>query len=185
VEERGEPLKGRLAGVAIVSMVGASLAWASTATSSSVGSEEPPRCAGSSEGLVRLQEDLDTRERTLSFREASFEDERADLDVAKAELTALIAELEAVRVQAETALSGVDEADEARLVETAKRLDSMKTKAAADTMAALFADDADRAVAVFDRMNRTKVGKMLSSLTPTVAARLLKQSSRPMALAER
>lgn len=177
-------MNGRIVTMAVAAMVGASLALASNAVSSGV--EEPaPRCIGSSDGLVRLQQDLQTRERTLSLRETSFDEERVDLAVAKDELTALIAELEVVRDQAETALAGVGEADEVRLMETAKRMDSMKTKSAADTMTALYEDDADRAVAVFDRMNRSKAGKMLSSLTPGVAAKLLEQSSRPIALAER
>jgi len=119
----------------------------------------------------------------LELREATLEDERADLATAKGEITTLIAELQAVRDQATQALAGLDEVDEERLVEVAKRLDSMKSQAAAGALTALLSDDEDRAVAVFERMNRSKAGKLLSSLSSEVAATLLERSSRPVALA--
>ncbi len=148
------------------------------------GTDDPERCISSTAGAEELRAELDRRQRALELREQTLDAERAELETTKESFGEMIAELEQVRTEAEAALDALDADDEARLLEAAKRLDAMKSGAAAEAMTELLGDEPERAVLVFDRMNRSKAGKMLSAIAPSKAAELLERSSRPLSLAE-
>lgn len=178
-------VKKRLSGIIPALLVFAT-AWA--AGSGQPQRDEAPaeeRCSATTEGLRTVIDDVRLRERRVDAREAELERREEDLRKLVETLDERIGTHQAILGQIRTQLAGLEEQDEARLVEQARAMAAMKPAKAAELLSTLFARDKARAVAVYGRIEVSKRGKILDAMETDVAASLGQAATAPVKLGDR
>jgi len=129
---------------------------------------------------AQLVEALGRRSRGLDEREASIKAREKALTDAQTKLDARLADLEAVRAKIGAQLEEADAERTARIASLVTMVESNRPSAIAPMFAAL---EPELAVAVLDKMNRQKAGKLLAALPPARASLLATRMATPLQLA--
>jgi flagellar motility protein MotE (MotC chaperone) len=124
---------------------------------------------------------LDQRSRELDRRERGVVEQESALTGVQADLEARLERLDALRTEISGLLDGLDEAQESRVVDLVRRVESMRDAQAAPLLSAT---DPELAVEVLRRMSPAKAGKALAKMNPSVAAGLAERLAAPIELPE-
>ena len=128
------------------------------------------------EGLERLARDLNARERALDHREKTIRSREEDLLAAEKRLQERLVEIEKMRDEIRLMYDGMEEQRLKKVDELVEMVEVMRAKDGAAFVAAL---EKDLAVAVLDRMQSAKAGKILAEMLPQVAAPLAERMTNP------
>ena len=127
-------------------------------------------------GLHDVAAALNARERALERREHSVEARERDLLQAEERLRRRLEELDTLRGRVSELLKDLNEDQETKVIGLVKMVENMRPKDGAQIMTEV---DADLAVEVLDRMNRSKAGKLLAEMQPAKAADLAEKMTEP------
>ena len=137
-------------------------------------------CSTEQQGAYQLAEDLHRRERELDSREHAVAAQEAEMATAEGRLKSRLEELEKTRKELQDLLGQADTRRDERIAGIVKMVESGRASA----MAPMFGQLSDElAVAVLDKMNRSKAGKLLAALPPARAAALAQKMAEPIAVA--
>jgi flagellar motility protein MotE (MotC chaperone) len=128
------------------------------------------------EGLERLARDLNARERALDHREKTIKAREEDLLGAEKRLEERLGEIQKMRDEIRLMYDGMEEQRLKKVDELVEMVEVMRAKDGAQFIAAL---EKDLAVAVLDRMQAGKAGKILAEMLPQVAAPLAEKMTNP------
>ncbi len=127
------------------------------------------------QGFQSLADELRSRERSIERRELSVEDRERELRAIEQRLEERGKALEALRADIDGLRAQIDTEQQARVESVARSLETMKPASAAKVLSAL---DLPLATDVVRTMGRSKAGKVLAAMPPTVAARITEGLAR-------
>jgi flagellar motility protein MotE (MotC chaperone) len=128
------------------------------------------------EGLESLARDLNARESALDHREKTIRSREGDLIAAEKRLEERLAEIQKLRNEIKLMYDGIEEGRLEKVMALVEMVEVMRAKDAALFVSAL---DKELAVAVLDKMQRGKGGKLLAEMPPQVAAPLAEMMTSP------
>jgi len=149
---------------------------------SSMAEDARVECPSPDEAMADMIGEVQAERRRLDLQAQELDAREEDLVLAESTVASRLDEVARIREEAFTALAQIEEVEAQRLDALAERAAAMKTKAAGAMIKELFGREPVTAVAVLDRMDVSKAGKLLSTIDPQTAASIAARLVQPVEL---